>query len=66
MSFNDEKVLREFKKDCSDLKLDIKSPEKITEDDFAEIEKIDKKALEIPGAEEKSTYEDVKGKVHKN
>jgi hypothetical protein len=61
--FNDEKTLSEFKKDCADLKVSIKAPTKLTEDDFLELQNEDKKALEIPGAEEKNTYEDTQGKI---
>jgi len=66
MSFNDETMLQAFKKDAKDIGVDIKNPEKIIDTDFEEIfQKNDKKALEVPDAEEKSTYEDVKGKIHK-
>lgn len=63
MSFNDEKMFQEFKKDCSALNVTLKSPV-IKSEDLEALEEEETKGTVIPGAEAVSTYEDPSGRVH--
>lgn len=64
MSFNNETQLRDFKKDCKDLGIVLKSPV-ISSDDIEALEEEDKKGVKVEGANDKSTYEGTDGRVHK-
>lgn len=66
LSFNDEKLLGQFKKDCEILGIELIQPT-IQSEDFEELIALEeKKITEVPGAEDKDTYEDSSGKVRKN
>lgn len=62
MSFNDEKELAQFKKDCDILKISLKKPPLKIDDFEAQLAEDDKNVILPP--EPKESFEDPSGNVH--